>query len=200
MRTAGARARRRAGRGRAAAAGIALAVLAAGGCSDDTPAGSEAADALAAVRVPDTIVVTSPVLTDGGPLALPFTCEGPGFSPPLQWTDLPEGTAEVTVVLDDIDAPGGTYVHWIATGIDPTEAALLEGQLPPDAVSAVNSGGEPGYAPPCPPEGEEHRYVFSVYALGEPLPAPEALTVDETLDAIAGSAIARGVLATRFTR
>ena len=92
------------------------------------------------------------------------TCEGEDLSPPLHWSDPPEGTRALALVCDDPDAPGDTFTHWLAWGIDPgagglaeAEAALREGE---------NDFGSTGYRGPCPPPGHgPHRYFFRLHAL-----------------------------------
>ena len=80
-----------------------------------------------------------------------------------------DGTAELAVVVDDPDATGGTYVHWIVTGLAPTTVAIDAGKLPDGAHQATNSAGKTAYAPPLPAQGE-HRYRFTVYAVEHPHP------------------------------
>ena len=101
----------------------------------------------------------------GGAIPRRFTCVGENVSPPLDWLGVPAGTVEVAVVVDDPDAPRGTYVHWVAVGIDPAHTELAEGALPPGARQGRNSAGKAAYSGPCPPGGPPHHYRFTVYAL-----------------------------------
>ena len=93
-----------------------------------------------------------------------YTCEGEDLSPPLRWTNVPDGTRSLALVVDDPDAPGGVFTHWIAWGIDPGAGGLDEGEAAPR--EGRNDFGVSGYRGPCPPPGHgPHRYVFRLYAL-----------------------------------
>jgi Raf kinase inhibitor-like YbhB/YbcL family protein len=92
------------------------------------------------------------------------TCEGEDVSPPLRWTNVPEGTRSLALVVDDPDAPGGIFTHWIAWGLGPEADGLGEGEPAPS--EGQNDFGTTGYRGPCPPPGHgRHRYVFRLYAL-----------------------------------
>jgi Raf kinase inhibitor-like YbhB/YbcL family protein len=92
------------------------------------------------------------------------TCEGEDLSPPLQWSDPPEGTRALALVCDDPDAPGGTFTHWLAWGIDPGAGGLGEAEAAPH--EGENDFGSTGYRGPCPPPGHgPHRYFFRLHAL-----------------------------------
>ena len=92
------------------------------------------------------------------------TCEGEDLSPPLQGSDPPEGTRALALVCDDPDAPGGTFTHWLAWGIDPGAGALGEAEAAPG--EGENDFGSTGYRGPCPPPGHgPHRYFFRLHAL-----------------------------------
>jgi Raf kinase inhibitor-like YbhB/YbcL family protein len=92
------------------------------------------------------------------------SCEGEDVSPPLRWTNVPEGTRSLALVVDDADAPGGVFAHWIAWGLDPAAGGLGEGEAAPR--EGRNDFGTTGYRGPCPPPGHgRHRYVFRLYAL-----------------------------------
>jgi Raf kinase inhibitor-like YbhB/YbcL family protein len=110
------------------------------------------------------IKVTSTAFSSGGMLPAQFTCEGAQTTPPLAWTNVPPGTQSIAILVDDPDAPGGTFTHWLITGLRPDAKELIAGgALPDGAVPGKNSNGESGYTPPCPPSGK-HRYVFHVFA------------------------------------
>jgi Raf kinase inhibitor-like YbhB/YbcL family protein len=92
------------------------------------------------------------------------TCEGEDLSPPLQWSDPPEGTRALALVCDDPDAPGDTFTHWLAWGIDPGTGGLAEAEAAPR--EGENDFGSTGYRGPCPPPGHgPHRYFFRLHAL-----------------------------------
>jgi Raf kinase inhibitor-like YbhB/YbcL family protein len=92
------------------------------------------------------------------------SCEGEDVSPQLRWTNVPEGTQSLALVVDDPDAPGRVFTHWIAYGLDPSAEGLSEGEQAPR--EGQNDFGTTGYRGPCPPPGHgRHRYVFRLFAL-----------------------------------
>jgi Raf kinase inhibitor-like YbhB/YbcL family protein len=108
--------------------------------------------------------LTSEAFASGQPIPQKHTCEGEDVSPPLAWSGIPEGTASLALVVDDPDAPSGTFTHWMAWGIDPAAGALGEGEAPP--VEGPNDFGSMGWRGPCPPPGHgPHRYFFRLHAL-----------------------------------
>lgn len=126
----------------------------------------------------------------GGEIPARYTCDGENVSPPLRWSGVPEGTESLALVMDDPDAPAGTWVHWVMYRMYADRRELSEG-VPPDeefgsARQGVNDFGNLGYGGPCPPENGAHRYSFRLYALdGEPGLAPGA-SKEELMDAIEG--------------
>lgn len=135
---------------------------------------------------PGRLRVESPDLRDGGVLAERFTCTGDNAVPTLRWSGRPSGVQAWAVVVEDPDAPTGTFTHWLVTGLGPATHAV-GAQLPAGAVDGLTSAGHPGYAGPCPPTGETHHYRFRVHALSHPLaldpatPVPEARRQIEAL-------------------
>jgi Raf kinase inhibitor-like YbhB/YbcL family protein len=129
------------------------------GCSDSTPSASASAA--------PTITVTSPAFSDGDAIPADHSCDGAGTAPPLVWRGVPTKARELAVVVDDPDAPGGTYTHWVVLRINVDTTTIGEGSRPAGSVEVPNSSGEPGYAPLCPPSGS-HHYRFTVYALSAP--------------------------------
>jgi Raf kinase inhibitor-like YbhB/YbcL family protein len=135
--------------------------------------------------------LTSPDVQDGAPLPERFTCTGDNAVPTLRWTGAPSGTKGWAVVVEDPDAPSGTFTHWVVTGLG-AAARSVAPPLPLGAVESTTSSGQPGYVGPCPPAGEEHRYRYRVHALRELLtlePATTALEArrrieDASLDAV----------------
>jgi Raf kinase inhibitor-like YbhB/YbcL family protein len=92
------------------------------------------------------------------------TCDGEDLSPPLTWTNPPDETRSLALVVDDPDAPNGVFTHWVAWGLDPRAGGLGEGEAAPS--EGRNHFGTTGYRGPCPPPGHgRHRYVFRLYAL-----------------------------------
>jgi Raf kinase inhibitor-like YbhB/YbcL family protein len=92
------------------------------------------------------------------------TCDGEDLSPPLTWKNVPEETRSLALIVDDPDAPGGVFTHWVAWGLEPGAGGLGLGEAAP--VEGRNDFGTSGYRGPCPPPGHgRHRYVFRLYAL-----------------------------------
>jgi Raf kinase inhibitor-like YbhB/YbcL family protein len=113
------------------------------------------------------LLLASSAFANGAAIPVEFTCDTPGApSPPLAWTGVPDGTAEVAITVVDPDAGG--FVHWFVAGISPSVRAIGQGSVPEGAIELVNGAGTAGWTPPCPPHGAKaHRYVFTVYALGK---------------------------------
>lgn len=145
---------------------------------------------------PDSVELESEAFADGDTIPARFTCDGGGSVPPLTWTGLPEGTAQVAVTLTDPDAPGGTFVHWLAV--------FPAGEGPADASPTVegrNDFDEVGYGAPCPPEGDDpHRYVFTAYAYGAELDLEPGFSSSELEDALGSDLLAQGRLAGTYGR
>jgi Raf kinase inhibitor-like YbhB/YbcL family protein len=150
--------------------------------------------------LPERIVVTSPAFAAGAAIPRRFTCEGENVSPPLAWSGVAAGTAEVALVVDDPDAPRGTYVHWVVTGLDPADGRLAEGTVPPGARQLPNSAGSAAWTGPCPPGGPAHHYRFTVYALQRPAEAAGNADPEQAVEAIEAAADARGRLVATFGR
>jgi Raf kinase inhibitor-like YbhB/YbcL family protein len=145
--------------------------------------------------------VTSTAFESGGAIPKQFTCEGENVSPPLAWTGVPADARELALLVEDPDAPGGTYVHWVLFKLDPGTDRLAEGNVPAGARQGDNSAGKPEYTGPCPPEGDpDHRYAFLLYALSSPLDLDAGASADDVRAAVADAAIARGRLVGRFGR
>jgi Raf kinase inhibitor-like YbhB/YbcL family protein len=166
-----------------------------------SPSGSSEAEKLAAQPLKLVVSVRSPSFADGAPIPPEFSCEGDDVSPPLTWDGVPEGAVELALVVDDPDAPHGTYVHWVLFGLDPSPRALGEGEVPAGARQSRNSGGDVGYTGPCPPRGDEpHHYRFTVYALRAGIDFDDGATTGEVLSAVRGTAISKGTLTGTFER
>jgi Raf kinase inhibitor-like YbhB/YbcL family protein len=106
----------------------------------------------------------SSTFDQGQPIPRRHTCEGEDVSPELTWSEVPEGTSSLALIVDDPDAPAGVFTHWLGWGLDPAAGGLAEGQAVP--VEGRNDFGETGYRGPCPPPGHgPHRYFFRLHAL-----------------------------------
>lgn len=126
-----------------------------------------------------TITLSSKTLEDGR-VPREYTCDGNDSSPPLSWSKPPDGTRSLALTVTDPDAPGGRFTHWVLFNLPAGSNGLPrgvpgEGELSDGSLQGRNDFGKLGYGGPCPPRGDSHRYVFTLFAL------------DRTLDASAGS-------------
>jgi Raf kinase inhibitor-like YbhB/YbcL family protein len=148
----------------------------------------------------EVISVSSPAFGNGAAIPARFTCAGEDVSPPLRWTGVPQGAAEVALVVDDPDAPRGIYVHWVVVGIDPATGRLAEGTVPAGAAQLPNSAGKAAWTGPCPPGGPAHHYRFTVYALRQQPEVAGDADPETSIEAIEAAATARGRLVGTFGR
>lgn len=109
------------------------------------------------------MTITSPAFTDNGQIPKQYGCSGAGISPPLTFGKVPGSAKSLTLIVEDPDAPGGTFTHWSVSYIPPATRGVTEGQAPA-GVEGTNGYGKAGWGPPCPPNGE-HRYVFRLLAI-----------------------------------
>ncbi|WP_131743253.1 YbhB/YbcL family Raf kinase inhibitor-like protein [Actinomadura roseirufa] len=146
--------------------------------------------------------VTSPVFRDGKDLPTRYGCTtypgGQGKTPPLRWSGAPADTRSFAIVMDDPDASNGAYVHWVFAGLNGTANALVEGARLDRTVEGLTTGKKVGYAPPCPPKGERHRYRFTIYALDAPAPFKSGASLKDSLGAIAKHTVGRGRITGNF--
>jgi Raf kinase inhibitor-like YbhB/YbcL family protein len=147
-----------------------------------------------------TIGVTSTAFADGASIPVEFTCDGTQESPPLAWTGgAGAKPAAWALVVDDPDAPGGTFVHWVVLDIPPATRSVGAGKVPAGSTQAMNSAGSAAYAGPCPPNGT-HHYRFTVYALSASSGLPDGAPLDDALAEIRSSAQAQGRLVGVYAR
>jgi Raf kinase inhibitor-like YbhB/YbcL family protein len=132
-----------------------------------------------------------------GDIPTRFTCDGDDLSPALTILDIPPDAVSLALVMDDPDAPRGTWDHWVAYDIAPLE------QVPENVASlgtpGTNSWGRTGYGGPCPPSGT-HRYIFTVYALDARLGLEPGADKAAVLDALADHVLAEAILMGRYSR
>lgn len=146
--------------------------------------------------------LTSSAFAHEGEIPTVYTCEGADISPPLAWTDPPEGTKSLALIVDDPDAPDPeapkmTWVHWVLYNLPAGAGALAEALAPDDLPEGtregVNDWGRTGYGGPCPPIGR-HRYFHKLYALDVVLPDLGAPTKAVLEKAMEGHVLARTAL------
>lgn len=154
-----------------------------------------------------SIKITSPVFNEGESIPPRYACVGADISPPLEWeisdVEIPD-SGTFTIIMDDPDAPAGTWIHWVIYNLPPETAKLPEMVMPREelgngAFHGSNSWGLIGYGGPCPPTGT-HRYFFKIYALDSQLDLSPGATKDEVLNAMNGHVLAEGQIMGTFTR
>lgn len=148
--------------------------------------------------------LSSPAFADGAVIPMRYTCTGDDVSPPLAWSDTPAGAKSLALIVDDPDAPAGTWVHWVAFNLPVTAGGLPEGikdakQLPSGGTQGTNSWRRIGYGGPCPPSGT-HRYFFKLYALDTTLSLGNNATAKDLQAAMKGHILAESQLMGRFKR
>ena len=179
-------------------AAAALALFAACGGGGEKPAGTTAHGA-AGFALQASL--------GGETIAARLTCDGDDVSPALTWKGAPDRTKELALVLEDPDAPGGTFTHWLIYGLSPGTTSLPEG-LPDQAKleqpiplrQGKNDFGEIGYQGPCPPNGQTHRYVFRLLALDRELGLEPTADRGAFESAIEGHVIAEASVASSYGR
>lgn len=158
-----------------------------------TPATGEGEEA-AAFRL------SSPAFGHGQPIPKRYTCEGEDLIPPLQWEGAPPGTQSFVLIMEDPDAPMGTWDHWIVYDIPATVTSIREATPPPGRVGR-NSWEKTSYGGPCPPPGPVHRYFFRLYAVDIPsLNLPEGAEKKDVLQALEGHILAQTELMGLYQR
>jgi Raf kinase inhibitor-like YbhB/YbcL family protein len=132
--------------------------------------------------------LTSTAFAGGQPIPQRHSCESEDLSPPLSWTDVPEGATSLALIVDDPDAPRGTFTHWLGWGLDPAAGGLGEGEAAP--VEGRNDFGATGYRGPCPPPGHgPHRYFFRLHALAHELELEPGAGRADLEQALAGRSV-----------
>ncbi len=149
--------------------------------------------------------LASAAFQDGGTLPADYTCDGQNTSPPLEWDWGPTGTRSFALIVDDTDAPGGAFTHWIFFDIPShivgLEAAVLDtAEFDNGARQGENDFGDIGYGGPCPPPGESHHYRFTIYALDTTLGLEAGATITQLLDAMQGHVLAQSEITAIYER
>jgi len=176
-----------------------------------TPETIATSPASAASETPSTeatmsLALTSDAFTNGQSIPAKYTCTGRNISPALAWNEPPSGTQSFALIVDDPDAPMGTWVHWVLYNI-PAGARSLQEDLPvtgknvdPNAIYVgKNSSGNIGYDGPCPPSGT-HRYFFKLYALDTVISLLPGASKEQVLKEMEGHILAQGELMGTFSK
>ncbi len=153
----------------------------------------------------DIISLSSLAFKDGAPIPAKYTGDGQDISPPLEWGEPPPGTRAFALIVEDPDAPGRVFTHWVLFNLTVGIRQLSEGipaqtQLENGAFQGKNDFGKIGYSGPRPPAGSAHRYYFTLYALAKPLELEPGASKRQVLDAMEGNILAQGQLMGTYRR
>ncbi len=143
--------------------------------------------------------LTSPAFNHGSQIPSKYTCDGDDISPHLVIHGIPSRAKSLALVMDDPDAPGGTFVHWVLWDIPPETKEIREHAVPFGAVEGTTSWGDSGYGGPRPPSGS-HRYFFRLFALDARLHLPATAGREELEAAMAGHIVATTELMGTYAR
>ncbi|OGH10442.1 MAG: hypothetical protein A2857_05435 [Candidatus Levybacteria bacterium RIFCSPHIGHO2_01_FULL_36_15] len=137
--------------------------------------------------------ITSTAFNTGEKIPSVYTCDGKDTNPTLVFSDVSESAKSLVLIMDDPDAPAGTFVHWVVYNIDPQTEKVVENSVPESGIQGATSAGDSKYHGPCPPSGT-HRYFFKLYALDIVLSVPENTNKRSLIDAMNGHVIANAEL------
>lgn len=145
------------------------------------------------------LIISSSIFSEGGDIPLRYTCDGDDLSPPIAWSGIPVEAQSLVVIVDDPDAPIGTFVHWVLYDLPPNTKSLPEG-VKGLGTEGLNDFRNLGYRGPCPPKGPAHRYFFKIYALDEPLNLEPGAKKGDVEEAMRGHILAEGQLMGKYGR
>jgi Raf kinase inhibitor-like YbhB/YbcL family protein len=149
--------------------------------------------------------LSTTAFAEGQTIPKKSTCDGPDVSPPLSWKGAPAATKSLALIVDDPDAPAGTWVHWVVFNIPANMTELPEGvekteQVAGGALQGRNDFSKIGYNGPCPPPGKPHRYFFKLYALDGVLNLKPGATKADVERAMKGHILAEAQIMGRYGR
>ena len=178
---------------------VSLGILFLGACATPSTKTAASTEAPSEAMEPATpFELTSMVFTEGASIPVRYSCDGEDISPPLAWSDPPAGTQSLALIMDDPDAPVGTWDHWVVFNLSADMRELPEAARVA-ATTGKNSWGRNDYGGPCPPGGT-HRYFFKLYALDIPLSLDENANKGQVLSAMEGHILAEAALMGIFSR
>lgn len=148
-----------------------------------------------------SLKIFSSAFTEGALMPIRYSCDGDDISPQLKWSDAPAGSKSFALIMDDPDAPMGTWDHWLLFNIPAVTTELAENisQLPSGTRAGKNSWGRLGWGGPCPPD-REHRYFFKLYALDTVLDLPAGSSKAQIEAAMQGHILGEARLMGRYDR
>jgi len=151
------------------------------------------------------ISISAEAFKAGEAIPAEYTCDGKDLSPALSWKGIPSNAKSVAIIMDDPDAPGRTFVHWVIFNIPANTEKLQKGVPRKETLSdgsrqGMTDFGRVGYGGPCPPPGKPHRYYFRLYALDTVLDLPAGASRKQLDDAMKGHTIAKSELMGKYGR
>ena len=151
------------------------------------------------------MTLTSPAFIGGRTIRRTCTADGADLSPALHWAKAPTGTRSFAVICRDVNAPGGTFIHWVIYNIPGTASGVPEGvprqeTLSDGSIQGTNDFGALGYNGPKPPPGRPHEYHFELYALDTMLPVETGVNAARVLHLIEGHVVATARLMGTYRR
>jgi Raf kinase inhibitor-like YbhB/YbcL family protein len=149
------------------------------------------------------ISISAEAFQAGGTIPKEYTCDGSNVSPALSWSGIPSNAKSIALIMDDPDAPGGTFVHWVLFNIPPDTTKLPKDvpknkTLSDGSRQGVTDFGRVGYGGPCPPK--EHRYYFKIYALDTMLDLQHGASKQQLENAMKRHILAQGGLMGKYAR
>jgi Raf kinase inhibitor-like YbhB/YbcL family protein len=142
--------------------------------------------------------ITSPAFVNNGEIPNKYTCDGDDINPELHIDGVPDRAESLVLIVDDPDAPMGTWVHWVLFNVA-TETKKIDEDSVPDGVQGTNDFDTTSYGGPCPPSGV-HRYFFKLYALDTTLDLDETATKQDVEDSMKDHVLAEATLVGKYQR
>ncbi len=152
-----------------------------------------------------SLKISSPAFADNTTIPAQYACTGADTSPPLKWSGVPADAGALALIVEDPDAPGGTFIHWVAYDMPPSQAGLESGvaqgeAMPDGGKQGINGFRKAGYNGPCPPPGSPHHYHFRLFALDQAVNPQTPATASALEDAMKGHVKASAELVGIFER
>ncbi|MEA3186436.1 MAG: hypothetical protein QOD99_266 [Chthoniobacter sp.] len=149
---------------------------------------------------PESVMkITSPDFGDGGNIPKRFTCDDQNVNPTLQITGAPAAAKSLALIVDDPDAPGGTFTHWLLWNLPAKLEEIIAASTPNGAVQGSNGFGKKSYGGPCPPSGQ-HRYYFRLYALDIPVSLAAGASRKDLEKTMEGHILNQAVIMGKYAR
>ena len=146
-----------------------------------------------------TMKIESSAFNNNETIPKKYTCDGENINPPLEFSEIPDSAKSLVLIVDDPDAPAGTWTHWIIWNIDSKITMIKENSVPQGSTEGITNSGKAGYSGPCPPSGT-HRYFFKIYALDNKLNIPPDTSRANLEKEMSGHILAKGELVGLYSR